>query len=516
MKLNPFRFLRIKRATLIALVVGMGLAAALIFFGFATVKRTSTNDYCESCHVHPQATESWKQGPHFKTPSGVVVNCVECHLPPEGVEHLVEKGKAGARDLYGFYFTDTSLIDWEEKSSLEAAMHFTYDDACSRCHVELFPRELNQKGVDAHLHYRKNKEELKCINCHLKTGHFHEEAEEQILPQEEVAEEVIEMAPLLAELPPNAFEDYTEEIPGLGVKFEMVAVKGGTFLMGSPEAEPGREPDEGPQRQVQLSDFWMGKFEVSWDEYDAYYSQTATVGKNEAGEMSDAITGPTPPYGSPDQGWGKRLRPAITMTHFAARKYCEWLSEVTGRTYRLQTEAEWEYAARAGNPAPFFFEQEAGTQSWFDSFTAKLFGGALVDEEVLGRYAWYRTNSKLRTYPGRSKEPNSLGIYNLLGNVKEFCYDFYAPDVLASYPEGQPAVDPKGPESGEERVVRGGSYRSEAVELRSAARDRSYHTQWLKTDPQNPKSVWWYSDSKEVGFRIVREYTQEEIEQAIE
>jgi formylglycine-generating enzyme required for sulfatase activity/nitrate/TMAO reductase-like tetraheme cytochrome c subunit len=509
MRLNPFRLLRSR--VFLGVLMGAVVGGLLFYLGYAGMKATSTNEYCESCHVHPQATSSWKEGKHVKNDSGVMVNCIDCHLPPEGMDFLVEKAKAGARDLYAFYFTDTSKIDWEgEKSTLEAAAHFTFDESYTSCHADLFQLTLSDEGVDAHLHYKKNADELLCINCHLKTGHFHEDAEEQIIDIEEEVEEEIEWAPLISEIPEGAFVDYTETIPGSSVKFEMVAVPGGTFTMGSPEAELGHEPDEGPQRTVQVSPFWMGKFEVSWREFDAYYSQTVTRGKNEMGEReADATTGPTPPYGSPDQGWGKGSRPAITMSHHAALKYCEWLSSVTGRQYRLPTEAEWEYAARAESSQAFFFLEATETVSWLDSLKARLLGGSLVDEELLGKYAVYRSNSKLRTQPARSKQANPLGLYNMYGNVKEFMLDYYAPDTYVQYPEGQAIVDPRGPSSGDEWVVRGGSYRSDPEELRSAARDRTYTQLWLKTDPQTPKSVWWYSDSKEVGFRVVREKEKE-------
>lgn len=502
-RLPKFSFLKSKLA--IGLLIGILITTCSIYFFYAQVKRTSTNDYCESCHVHPQATKSWKDGKHYKTASGVVTNCVDCHLPPEGIEYLWEKGKAGARDLYAFYFTDTSLIDWEAKSGLEHAGSFTFDESCSRCHAELFPLQLTSEGVDAHLHYRKNIGEVLCINCHLKTGHYHDEPDEQFVDLEEEVIEEREMAPLITEIEPGSLVDYTEVVPGSGVKFEMVAVEGGTFLMGSPETEPGRAEHEGPQREVEVSPYWIGKTEVSWREFDAYYLETVTREKNELGEMSDAITGPTPPYGSPDQGWGKGSRPAITMSHYAARKYCEWLSMVTGRKYRLPTEAEWEFAARGGTEGPYFFGGNE-PESWFAAFKRKLLGGPAVDEELLGRYAWYTFNSKRRTHPPFENEPNPLGLHNMFGNAKEFCLDWYAPDTYSAYSSGGVVVDPKGPDNGTEHVVRGGSYLSEANELRSAARDFSRTEAWLKTDPQNPKSVWWYSDSREVGFRIVREY----------
>ncbi|HUV14472.1 MAG TPA: NapC/NirT family cytochrome c, partial [Acidobacteriota bacterium] len=147
MKVRFPKLLFLKSKLFIGMVIGFILTFFSIYFFHAQVKRTSTNEYCENCHVHPQAIKSWKQGAHYKTASGVVTNCVDCHLPPDGLEYLVEKSKAGARDLYSFYFTDTSLIDWEAKSSLEHAAGFTFDDSCNRCHAELFPLELNSKGV---------------------------------------------------------------------------------------------------------------------------------------------------------------------------------------------------------------------------------------------------------------------------------------------------------------------------------------------------------------------------------
>lgn len=504
MRLNPFRLL--KNKVILGILLGVIFSSGMFYLSYATMKATSTNEYCDSCHVHPHSTETWKLGKHYKTKSGVVVNCVECHLPPEGLPHLVEKAKAGARDVYAFYFKDLDAIDWDAKSTLDEAVHYTFDSACIRCHQELFPVGMTTKGVDAHIHYRKHMDEVLCINCHLKTGHFHEEPDETILSLDTgPTVEEGPTAPPIADLGPDEFADYTDTIPNLNVRFEMVAVQGGTFSMGTPGSEPGRREDEGPQREVTVSPFWIGKFEVTWREFDAYYSQTATRGKNEQGLRSDAITGPTPPYGSPDQGWGKGSRPAITMSHYAATKYCEWLSAVTGRKYRLPTEAEWEYAARAGSSGPFPFLEQV-EESWFGRWQRQLFGGAVFDEATLDQFAIYRTNSKLRSYPGAAKQPNPWGLYNLFGNVREFCADFYDPEVLASYPAGQPVKDPKGPPSGDEFVVRGGSFKSEAPDLRAGARDHTRHAEWLRTDPQTPKSVWWYSDCNDVGFRVVREY----------
>jgi len=488
---------------IVGLLLGVVFAAIGLYLAGRVVKSTSTNEYCASCHVHPQATSSWKKGPHYQNTSGVVTNCVQCHLPPEGLEYYVEKSKAGARDFYAFYFTDVSKIDWEALSTLENAAHYTFDSACTSCHQELFPIELNEKGVDAHLHYQKHLDELKCINCHLKTGHYHDEPDEQfVILDEEEPEIEEELAPLITELPEDAFADYTEVIPGSSVRLQMVAIEGGSFKMGSPEEEVGRSEDEGPPVDVQLDRFWIGKYEVSWREFDAYYAQTVTRGKNESGQMTDAIAGPTPPYGSPDQGWGKGTRPAITMTHYSARKFCEWLSSVTGRKYRLPTEAEWEYVARAGTQGAYPVDVEL--DSWFDTWMGQLMGRPSINTERLGEIAWFKLNSGSKTHPRDTTGSNPWGVNNMLGNAAEFCADWYDPAAYASYAAAGRVVNPRGPESGKEHVIRGGSYKSSYTDLRPAARAHTEHDAWMKTDPQTPKSVWWYSDSNDVGFRVVR------------
>lgn len=511
MKLNPFRIVLIKTRLLTGLLIGAIICFLFIGASYYMVTYTSTNEYCDTCHVHPHVTESWKAGLHYETASGMQTKCVECHLPPPSnglVNYLYAKGKAGVVDIYGFYFKDHDSFNWEQKSTLEYAPRHVYNESCEYCHVELYPKTINSEGLDAHIYYEKNRDTLECINCHLKVGHYHETPDEQILAEDLEVEEPVDMAPLITEIGEDKFADYTEIIPTSGVKFEMVAIDGGTFNMGASPSDPNAEEDEIPSRQVEVDPFWMGKFEVSWQEFDSYYTETVTREKNEAGlRLEDAVTGPTPPYGSPDQGWGKGLQPAITMRHYTAEKYCEWLSQITGRKYRLPTEAEWEYAARAGTEGPYFFAEEDEV-SWL----SKIFGGGDVDPEVAGQYAVFQDNSKYRTQPPRSKEPNPWGLYNMLGNVKEFCSDWYSPDILSQYPEGQITKNPTGPETGTEYVIRGGSFRSPLEELRSSARDFTRTEQWMRTDPQTPKSVWWYSDVTDVGFRIVRELDEDEIQ----
>ena len=306
----------------------------------------------------------------------------------------------------------------------------------------------------------------------------------------------------------DSFVNYTERIPGSTVNFDMVAIPGGEFMLGSPESEPYRDIDEGPQVKTRINPFWMGKAEVSWDEFELFAEFTYKGGRTDTrsnllqniGKL-DVITGPTPAYGNPDQGWGKGKRPAITMTHYAATKYCEWLSSVTGKSYRLPTEAEWEYAARANTNSSYFFEGNPKNYSE-KRFWNKIFG---ADTSVISSYTFYSGNSNNRSNLPTQIRPNPYGLINMLGNVKEFCSDWYSKDAYSLYKNDEAAENPTGPTSGKEHVIRGGSYKSDAAEIRVANRDHTFHDDWMVTDPQIPKSLWWYSDNNDVGFRIVCE-----------
>ena len=132
----------------------------------------------------------------------------------------------------------------------------------------------------------------------------------------------------------------------------------------------------------------------------------------------------------------------------------------------------------------------------------KIFG---VDTTNINTYAIYMENSPARTQLPDATKPNPFGLLNMLGNVAEFCSDWYAPDTYASYTDGV-ITDPTGPESGTEHVIRGGAYLSDARYLRCAARDFTLTEDWMRTDPQIPQSIWWYSDCTHVGFRVVCEF----------
>jgi len=471
---------------------------------------TSTNEYCESCHVHPQAIQSWKLGPHVYNKSGVKVNCVDCHLPPSGFERFTAKASAGIKDIYGFIMKDSSDFNWEAMSQRESAIHHVYKSGCLSCHQNLFPPKLSRKGEDAHLYYDQKKDEIRCINCHLETGHYHEMKKEDIAKND--VNEIIFQSRTVVE----KFENFTENLPGTKISFDMIAVPGGDFVIGSPESEEFRKRDEGPQVNVSLDQFWMGKIEVSWDEYNTFIKETSKEGRTEdqlnilkMTQEVDAISGPTPAYGNPGQGWGKGKRPAITMTHYAAVKYCEWLSQKTGRKYRLPTEAEWEYACRANTIGAYPFKGDPS------DYTSKGFWKSItgVDTSIISSNVIYKENSKNKTsFPNKVK-PNPFGLLNMLGNVKEFCADYYSEESYKSYSDKSNVKNPLGPKTGLEYVIRGGAYHSDASDLRIASRDFTKQKKWLITDPQIPKSLWWYSDSKEVGFRVVCEFIKEEIAQ---
>lgn len=489
-----------RRNKTLLLIAGMGLMLALIYPFNKMVHYTGTNDYCFSCHVHDHAEESWRLSPHVNNASGVITNCIDCHLPPKGKGHLYAKAKHGLKDIYGFLFKDSADYQWESKRVAEKANHFTYESSCLRCHSNLYPSGLSQEGVDSHIHYDQNRDEMTCLNCHMFSGHYNPEYQHAqnlsfatTAPQGEIYPQPTSV---------ETFTNYTEKIPGTTVSFEMVAIPAGTYQMGSPDKEPFRQQDEGPVKTVKIDRFFIGQAEVSWDEFLAWFNATSSEGRLSAPETEevDAWSGATPPWGAPDQGWGKGRMPAITMTHHAALQYCRWLSEVTGKKYRLPTEAEWEYAARGGTQTPYYFE---GNPKDFTQTTIRnrLFG---ADTALIARHAIYQANSNNRTASPEQMLKNPYGLKNMLGNVAEFCLDWYFPDAYTLY-EGDTLINPIAPQRGTERVIRGGSYQSDAADLRVANRDHTQTRDWLKTDPQIPKSIWWYSDCNHVGFRVVCE-----------
>jgi formylglycine-generating enzyme required for sulfatase activity len=291
-----------------------------------------------------------------------------------------------------------------------------------------------------------------------------------------------------AEPPASGHKAYTDTIPDTKVTFDMVPIPGGEFLMGSPENEPGRNADEGPQHPVAIRAFWMGKYLVTWDEFDIWRKELG-VGKPQQNDEKlkanpDALTGPTPPYVDERYGHGSEGHPAICMTNHAAMEYCRWLSNKTGKVYRLPTEAEWEYACRAGTK------------------TAYSFGD---DPKKLAEYGWYEGNSDEHTQKVGSKKPNPWGLYDMHGNVLEWCLDHYQKDYYSSFPTDKVTLSPVllPTETRFSHVARGGAWTDNPAQCRSAAR-RGSDKSWIKSDPQRPQSIWWLTNTDFVGFRIVR------------
>ena len=288
---------------------------------------------------------------------------------------------------------------------------------------------------------------------------------------------------------------YTEPIPATEVKFDMVPIPGGTFTMGSPEDEAGRNADEGPQHEVKIAPFWMGKCEVTWDEYELWgmgLDKQRREMKHKANgtepdqreKLVDAIAMPTKPYSDMTFGMGKDGFPAICMTQLAARGYCKWLSAKTGRFYRLPTEAEWEYACRAGTT------------------TAYSFGD---DPEKLDEYGWFFDNTEdVEGYQKVGlKKPNPWGLHDMHGNVCEWVVDQYVPDYYKQL-AGKTTANPLVPATKlYPRVARGGCWDDDAQWLRSAAR-RGSDEDWKQQDPQIPQSIWFLTEVYCPGIRVVR------------
>jgi formylglycine-generating enzyme required for sulfatase activity len=276
----------------------------------------------------------------------------------------------------------------------------------------------------------------------------------------------------------SAFQPYEETIPGSTVKFNMMPVPAGSFTMGSAATEAGHKPEEGPVRKVKLDAFWMGAKEVTYDEFLLFFNDDNTSRDSEI----DAVTRPTPQYIDLSWGMGKQGGfPVNSMSQYTAIMYCRWLYKKTGHFYRLPTEAEWEYACRAGTNTTYYFGNDA---------------------KQLKEYAWYADNSNKKYQKTGQKKPNAWGLYDMLGNVSEWTLDQFRTDYFTAI--GDSAVNPvMMPTTTYPRSVRGGSYMDNAGDLRCATRGKS-DVSWNKRDPQMPKSKWWLTDAMSVGFRIVR------------
>ena len=281
----------------------------------------------------------------------------------------------------------------------------------------------------------------------------------------------------------KGFSSYQFTIPGATIECKMVPIKKGHFLMGSSNKDKNRKADEGPQRSVIIAAFWMGAYEVTRDQFDVFYNDE-TVTENAS---VDAVTRPSPQYIDFSLGMGKEGGyPVNSLSQYSAIMYCKWLYNKTGVFYRLPTEAEWEYACRAGSTTTFYFGD---------------------DEKQLDKYAWYKDNSENKFQKTGLKLPNAWGLYDMLGNVNEWTLDHYVEDRLAKMPaeSTDPFVAPNNARY--PKALRGGGYADDAVSLRIANRFKS-DPSWNRRDPQIPKSKWWLTDAPSIGFRIIRPLIQ--------
>jgi formylglycine-generating enzyme required for sulfatase activity len=267
---------------------------------------------------------------------------------------------------------------------------------------------------------------------------------------------------------------YKVTIPNTTVTYGMAPVPAGEFLMGS--ASPG---DAQPQHKVRLDAFWMQTHEVTWDSYLMFMFADQAKETDHPDAIVDALSRPTGPHLEMSFGRGNNGFPAISMTQHAANKYAEWLSAKTGEYYRLPTEAEWEYACRAGGPAE-------------------------IPAAQLGDYAWFVTNSPMGNFSGGTyhpigtKKPNAWGLYDMLGNVMEWTLDQYKPYATAEAENPWVRSTTSYPQA-----VRGGSWHDEAAQVSCTVRVAS-QAAWKMLDPQLPKSVWYMTNAQWLGFRLIR------------
>ena len=237
-------------------------------------------------------------------------------------------------------------------------------------------------------------------------------------------------------------EDFVQEIPGTTVGLEMVPIPAGSVSLETPEGT----------REVEVGPFWMSRIEVPWDIFDVWVLALDEGTQVATGKGEEATSRPSRPYVLPGRNWGHNGMPALAMSYHAATVFAAWLSEATGRTYRVPTQAEWSYACRANQAAP----------------------------ADLATVAWFFQNSNDRTHPGGTREANPFGLSDMLGNVGEW----------VTGADGEP-------------LLMGGSFTDPAGQV-SCTAGKKQTPAWNATDPQLPKSEWWLPDAPFVGLRLVR------------
>jgi len=238
---------------------------------------------------------------------------------------------------------------------------------------------------------------------------------------------------------------YTETLPGSVVKIEMVPIPGGTVTIGG--------------KTITVPPFWMAQTETPWEAFDAFTSSGPPSKPYDQTKFApDAIARPSHSYILPDLGWGHHGYPAINLSIDSATMFCRWMAAGTKKKYRLPTEAEWEFACRAGSG-----------DKWS------------MDPDEFDKESWNADNSMRMTHPVGKKAPDKYGLYDMLGNAGEWAID----------PDGKP-------------VLCGGTFSDASLDITPGMTKR-WSPKWQETDPQIPKSRWWLSDGPFVGFRVVCE-----------
>lgn len=307
---------------------------------------------------------------------------------------------------------------------------------------------------------------------------------------------------------------YTETIPGTDVAFRMVPVEGGVVRLSV--APEGGEP---AFCEVELPPYWIGETEVTWAQYRPYMKldrqyaklqQLTTLQRHGGAEAKaalsaaprlanavtraesaaadpstiavDAVTSPTPLYdpGTTYESGEDPDLPAVTMTPFAAQQFTKWLAALTGHEYRLPSEAEWLHAGADSEPTP----------------------------DALDEAAWYTDNSDWVAQTVGQKAPGRRGLVDLYGNVAELVLDAHnakgRPELSGQRVNWEQAV--AWPRRGDRRIAKGGWWDAEAEELTAAHRMPTDDGEWKASDPNLPKSPWWFADypATGVGLRLVR------------
>ncbi len=290
---------------------------------------------------------------------------------------------------------------------------------------------------------------------------------------------------------------YEAEIPGTDVKYTMIPIAGGVATIGSPDSEADRQEKEGPQFEVEIKPFWIGKYEVTWAEYKSYMAmhdifkgfQTHDLRPLTDEKSALVISAPSNLYDTSftyRNGEEPEL-PAVSMSQYAAKQYTKWLSLMSDRFYRLPTEAEWEYACRAGTKTAFHFGD---------------------DPADLDDYGWHYGNSNETTHPVGQKKPNPWGLYDMYGNACEWVLDGLLDEGYAKFDGKRVSVKEALVKTKElfPRVVRGGYYDLDPEDCRSASRLPSSDDEWRGEDPNIPLSPWWFTSGPAlgVGMRLVR------------